>query len=108
MTTRQTPTPTSKALYDRVLSNLAFLHAAFDKYGVSNPRLFGSVVLGTADGQSDIDIIVENIQAQGLLAYSALVNELEDILGAKVDLVIEGSIKANRRKYIPGDLVVKL
>lgn len=53
------------------------------KYGATRPRLFGSVARGTADGSSDIDILVEMDPADGnvLMRASGLMEETRDLFG---------------------------
>ena len=55
--------------------------------------LFGSVVSGDFDEQSDVDILVELDDSLSLLDYIGIIIELEDKLGRKVDLVEYGAIK---------------
>jgi predicted nucleotidyltransferase len=59
------------------------------KHGAHNVRVFGSVARGEADEQSDIDLLVEFEQGRSLLDHAALVLDIEEILGRKVDIVTE-------------------
>lgn len=71
----------------------AILEAA-KRHGARNVRIFGSVARGDYDDQSDLDFLVEMEPGRSLLDHAALLNELEDILGRKVDVVSEHGIKA--------------
>ena len=62
------------------------------KHGARNPRVFGSAARGEAGGESDIDILVKMEEGRSLLDLSALVIELEDLLGVKVDVVSEDGL----------------
>ena len=62
------------------------------KHGARNVRVFGSVARGEADERSDIDFLVEFEPGRSLLDHSALVLDLEDLLGRKVDVVTEGGL----------------
>ncbi len=62
------------------------------KHGARNVRVFGSVARGEADEQSDIDFLVEFEPGRSLLDHAALVLELEELLGRKVDVVTEGGL----------------
>jgi predicted nucleotidyltransferase len=84
------------------------IHAVMRKYGVINPRIFGSVVQGTAGPDSDIDILVDDVKAPGLLALAGLTYELEELMQAKVDVVLKDTIKHNRRALILNSKMVKL
>lgn len=60
----------------------------FEALGVAHLRLFGSVARGTADEQSDVDILaVFRPGARPGLKVVRLRRRLEDILGRDVDLL---------------------
>ena len=67
------------------------LHAA-TKYGVRNIRVFGSVVRGEAKSGSDIDLLVELESGRSLIDRIGFMQELERLLGKKVDVVNERSL----------------
>jgi hypothetical protein len=56
-------------------------------YGADNVRVFGSVVRGTAGPDSDLDILVRFSDDASLIDHIALMQDLEDLLGVKVDVV---------------------
>ena len=53
----------------------------------ANPRLFGSVLHGCASPDSDIDILVDALPGATLFDLGGLQADLEDLLGASVDLL---------------------
>lgn len=57
--------------------------------------LFGSYSRGEQKPWSDIDILVEldDKQPIGLLKFSGIICDLEDLTGHKIDLVEEGTLK---------------
>lgn len=57
------------------------------KHGAYNVRLFGSVARGDARENSDVDFLVELEPDRNLLDRIALIQELEEFLGCKVDVV---------------------
>jgi len=59
------------------------------KHGAYNVRVFGSAARGKAGEDSDIDLLVEFEPDRSLLDHAALVLDLEEILGRKVDVVTE-------------------
>lgn len=61
------------------------LHLAA-KHGASNVRIFGSVVRGEDKPDSDVDFLVELEAKRSLLDRVALIQDLEDLLGRKVDV----------------------
>ncbi len=70
------------------------------KHGARNIRVFGSVARGEADSQSDIDLLVEFERGTTLLGHAALVQELEELLGIKVDVVSERGLRDRIRERV--------
>ncbi len=56
-----------------------------ERYGVTRLGIFGSVARDEAADESDVDVVVE--MAPDLFGRASLKEELEKILGVKVDLV---------------------
>ena len=56
-----------------------------EKYGLKKVGIFGSVAKNTATPDSDIDIVVE--MYPDMLRRAELKQELENLLGQKVDLI---------------------
>ena len=59
------------------------------KYGASNVRVFGSVVRGTADKDSDIDFLVDLEEGRSLFDLGGMLMDLQDLLQRGVDVVTE-------------------
>ncbi|HYP40012.1 MAG TPA: nucleotidyltransferase family protein [Chloroflexia bacterium] len=57
------------------------------RHGAHNVRIFGSVARGEATPESDLDFLVELEPGRSLLDHVALLQDLESLLGRKVDLV---------------------
>ncbi len=62
------------------------------KHGAKNIRIFGSMARGEEGTESDLDIIVEMEKGSSLLDIIAIKQDIEDLLGRKVDVVTEASI----------------
>ncbi|HXG12661.1 MAG TPA: nucleotidyltransferase family protein [Gemmataceae bacterium] len=62
------------------------------KYGIRNVRLFGSVMRGEADADSDVDVLVDIEPGRSLLDLVGFEQDLADLLGCRVDVVVEGGI----------------
>lgn len=62
------------------------------KHGARHPRIFGSVARGGEGPESDIDLLVKMEEGRSLLDLSALVQDLQDLLGVKVDIVSEDGL----------------
>lgn len=57
------------------------------QHGAQNVRVFGSAVRGDAGPDSDLDFLVEFEAGRSLLDVTALWQDLEELLGRKVDIV---------------------
>jgi predicted nucleotidyltransferase len=63
------------------------------RYNVKRAGIFGSVVRGEENKESDIDILVEIVDRMSLLDFAGLKLELEEALGQRVDLGEYSTIK---------------
>ncbi len=76
------------------------------RHGVAMVGLFGSQARGSADAQSDVDLLVRFAAPTSLLVAIALEQELEAALGRSVDLLTEASLNPYLRTNILNDLRV--
>jgi len=74
-----------------------------DKYGAKNIRIFGSFARGDNNSESDADFLV-NMEGS-LLRRIAFMQDLEDLLGRKVDVVTEKSVHWYVRERIMKEAV---
>ena len=81
-----------------LIAGRAAVLRALARFGLSRPRVFGSVARGEDTEDSDLDLLVEAGARTSLLDLAAARNALEDALGVRVDLVTEddrpGGIRA--------------
>jgi len=70
------------------------------EHGARNIRVFGSVARKNADEASDIDFLVEFDPGTSLLTHAGLVVALEDLLGRKVDVAPEKTLKPRIRERV--------
>ena len=89
-----------------VLENkMTDLSALCRKYDVVRLYVFGSALRDDyRAGESDIDLLVEFAPIGGhakMHAYFDLLDELQDLLGTKIDLVMVGAV---RNKYIAREI----
>ena len=68
--------------------NRSAIRALVARYPVTNPRLFGSVLHGRDRLDSDIDILVDALPGATLFHLGGLQMDLQDLLGASVDLLV--------------------
>ncbi len=62
------------------------------RHGAHNVRVFGSVVRGDAGEDSDVDFLVRLDDDRSLIDHIALIRELEDLIGCRVDVVTEDTL----------------
>lgn len=79
------------------------LLAVAARYGVSNLRLFGSAVRGEERPDSDIDLLIDIAPDRGFGDYLALIEELEEALNRRVDVVISRSLSPHFRLFIEAE-----
>lgn len=76
-----------------------------EKFKVKRIGIFGSCVRKELKKGSDIDILVEFYEVPGLLKFIELEIFLEELLGMKVDLVRQGSIRNELKDTILSEVV---
>lgn len=81
------PTP-----LERLRERRAEILSVASRYGVTNVRVFGSVVHGETGVDSDVDLVVSFPAGTSLLDHVAFQQELEDLLGRAVDVVSEPAL----------------
>ncbi len=77
----------------------AVLEAA-RRFHVSNPRVFGSVLRGTDEDDSDLDLLVDPSPETTLFDLGGLQAELEALLGVPVDVLTPGDLPARFRAQV--------
>ena len=91
--------------FDEIRGILATHKKAYaEKYKVKNLGIFGSYSRGKESKSSDVDILVEFSEPIGL-EFVDFAEELEALLGMKVDLVSKGAVKPRLLEYVEKDLV---
>ena len=75
------------------------------RYGARKIRIFGSILRGETKIDSDIDFLVELESGRSLLDIIAIKQDLEDLLGCKVDVVTEAAVSPFIRDEILGQAV---
>jgi predicted nucleotidyltransferase len=76
-----------------------------ERFGVRSLRLFGSVARNEATESSDVDILVGFFDPPTFRGFMELRIFLEDLLGAKVDLVTETGLKDRARPHVEKDAI---
>ncbi len=74
--------------------------------GATKVAVFGSYVRNEETPKSDIDVLVDFNNPITLLDLVGYKLDLEEMLGMKVDLVMEGGLNPLVEKYVNKDLTV--
>jgi len=69
-------------------------------HGARNLRVFGSAARGDANENSDVDFLVEFEPGTSLLQHGALIAELEELLGRRVDVAPEKTLHERVRERV--------
>jgi predicted nucleotidyltransferase len=99
------PAPLSGPLGRRVRRRRREILVLVGDCGARDVRIFGSVARGTEKADSDIDVLVDLPSDTGLFALGRLRRDLEDLLGARVDVVPADGLKAEARARVFSDAV---
>ncbi|PFG53964.1 hypothetical protein ATG98_3142 [Marinobacter sp. LV10R520-4] len=70
------------------------------RYPASNIRVFGSVLHGEDKDASDIDLLVDTLPEATLFDLGGLQDELQVLLGVKVDLLTPGDLPPRFRAAV--------
>lgn len=76
-----------------------------EKYRVKSLGVFGSYVRHQERPDSDVDLLVNFDETPSLLKFIELENHLTDLLGIKVDLVMQDALKPNIGKRIISEVI---
>jgi hypothetical protein len=75
------------------------------RHGARNVRIFGSVARGTADEQSDLDVLVDLDPGRSLFDLGGLLMDLQELLGCRVDVVTEKGLRQRIRQRVVREAV---
>lgn len=78
----------------------AVIRYAAARFRVANPRVFGSVLDGTDQDGSDLDLLVDALPGATLFDLGGLQDELEELLGVPVDLVTPADLPGSFRTQV--------
>jgi predicted nucleotidyltransferase len=76
-----------------------------ENYGIRRVRIFGSIARGEDRPESDLDVLVDFEPGRSLLDQVGFRQDLEEMLGRRVDVVAEGGISPYLEARILGEAV---
>ena len=74
--------------------------ALAERYRAGEVRVFGSVARGDATEGSDVDLLITARGGCSLFDLGGLLEDLQDLLGCRVDLVTEDGLKPRLREQV--------
>lgn len=80
--------------------NREAIRATVARFRVANPRIFGSVLHGTDNEGSDLDVLVDALPGTTYFDLSGLQIELENLLGVSVDVLTPGGLASEFRAKV--------
>lgn len=95
------PAPT----LDELRKHRAQIIALAYSHGARNVRVFGSIARGQATPESDLDLVVDFDIGRSLLDHGALIMDLEEALGCRVDVVSSRGMRERFRERVLADAV---
>jgi len=90
---------------EQLVEKLSGHKSELGQFKVAAISVFGSVARNEANERSDVDLLVEFSEPVGLFHFVRLKRFLEDLLGARVDLVTRGALKAQLRERILAEAI---
>ena len=69
------------------VAHRAELRELVSRYDVKNPRIFGSVLTGTDDEESDLDLLVDPTETTSLFTLAGFKADAEELLGVRVSVL---------------------
>ena len=76
------------------------IRAAASRFRTTNLRVFGSVLQGTDREDSDLDLLVDALPGATLFDLGGLQDELEQLLGVRVDLLTPSDLPPRLRDQV--------
>ena len=74
------------------------------RYDIQSVSIFGSYARNEAKPGSDVDLLIDGGNYQGLIEYMNMIDEIRSVLGRNVDVVTQASLDQSRTK---ADLIFK-
>ncbi len=75
------------------------------QHGATRIRVFGSIARGEARPDSDVDLLVRMERGRSLFDLVGLWQDLEELLGRKVDVISEGGMSPYIRERILSEAI---
>ena len=80
--------------------NRLAVREAVSRFHTKNPRIFGSILHGSDKDGSDLDLLVDALPGTTLFDLGGLQDELETLLGVRVDLLTPADLPLGLRQQV--------
>ena len=87
-------------MHSLIESRRAEIRALAERHGFREVRVFGSMARNDANEFSDVDLLVTLPAGRTGLALGALLMDVQDLLGRRVDVVTEAALHPAFRRRI--------
>jgi len=85
---------------EALVAHRAELQQLVSHYGLSHPRVFGSVLSGTDTDESDLDLLVDPAESTSLLTIAGLKIDAETLLGVPVSVLTPNGLPPKFRSQV--------
>lgn len=89
---------TTSVLAERIEQHRDEIRAIVEANRASNPSLFGSVLHGTDDADSDIDILIDADPDASLFDLGGIQYDLSELLDVRVDVLTSDGLRERMRE----------
>jgi uncharacterized protein len=85
---------------EALAAHRAELRELVSRYDVKNPRIFGPVLTGTDDKESDLDLLVDATDTTSLFTLGGLQEEAQQLLGVPVHVSTPKNLSPKYRQRV--------
>ncbi|MFZ3234104.1 MAG: nucleotidyltransferase family protein [Stellaceae bacterium] len=85
---------------DALAAHRAELRQLAGRHGLQHPRVFGSVVSGKDDEESDLDLLVDPTETTSLFTLARFKRDAETLLGIPVSVLTPGGLPLKFRNQV--------
>ena len=85
---------------DALAAHRGELRELVTRHGLAHARIFGSVLTGTDDEESDLDLLVDPTQTTSLLTLAGFKRDAETLLGVPVSVLTPNALPLKFRSEV--------
>jgi predicted nucleotidyltransferase len=85
---------------DALAAHRTELRELVTRHGLARARVFGSVLTGTDDEESDLDLLVDHTETTSLFTLAGFKTDAEELLGVPVSVLTPDALPAKFRSQV--------